>query len=199
MKELEIDKIRPDQNQPRKDFEKEGVAELAASLKTQGMIYPIEIEENNIIICGERRWRAAKLAGWKKVPVVIKTGLEKEERKAGSIGGRDHRFLPRPSPLELSISRSELTPDMRSMRAMPRLRFANTCDPVSLRRLKGSHHQSVSASAPTAPCGYHGYVGSFLRCSSLASLESLFPTSSRFSSDSVQTWDRRDRKKVGGA
>jgi len=71
--EVEIDKIHPDQNQPRhaNEEEKEGLEEMARSILTAGVINPIEVDKNLVIITGERRWKAAKLAGLKTVPVRI--------------------------------------------------------------------------------------------------------------------------------
>ena len=80
IKEIEINKIKPDKEQPRKDFDKEKLKELAETYKTQGVIQPIEIDENFVIITGERRWRAAKLAGLKKIPCKIVEGLTPEQK-----------------------------------------------------------------------------------------------------------------------
>ncbi|WP_342275357.1 ParB/RepB/Spo0J family partition protein [Spiroplasma endosymbiont of Cantharis lateralis] len=57
--------------QPRKNFEKEELNELASSIKTHGIIQPIIINSKNQIIAGERRTRAAKLAGLKKIPAIV--------------------------------------------------------------------------------------------------------------------------------
>ncbi len=64
-------KIRPDKNQPRQTLDESKIQEMAQSIKTEGVINPIEIDENNIIITGELRWRAAKLAGLKEVPCKV--------------------------------------------------------------------------------------------------------------------------------
>jgi ParB family chromosome partitioning protein len=75
MKEIEIKKIKPNPDNPRYVFEQKAIDDLAETIKAQGIIHPIEIDENNMIICGERRWRAAKQAGLKVIPVTIKKGL----------------------------------------------------------------------------------------------------------------------------
>jgi ParB family chromosome partitioning protein len=75
MQEMEISKIKRCPNNPRYVFEQKAIEDLAETIKNQGVIHPIEIDENNTIICGERRWRAAKLAGLKTIPVTIKKGL----------------------------------------------------------------------------------------------------------------------------
>jgi len=80
IKLVDIDKIKPDKEQPRKTFNEESLKELAETIKTQGVIQPIEIDENYQIIIGERRWRAAKLAGLKKIPCKIVRGLTPEQK-----------------------------------------------------------------------------------------------------------------------
>lgn len=77
---IEIKKIKPDPNQPRIEFDEKKIQELASTYKTQGMIHTIEIDENNTIILGERRWRAAKLIDLKKVKTTRKIGLDKATR-----------------------------------------------------------------------------------------------------------------------
>ncbi len=75
LKELDIKKVKRNPKNPRYIFEQKALEELAETIKQQGIIHPIEIDEKNMIICGERRWRAAKLAGLKKIPCTVKTGL----------------------------------------------------------------------------------------------------------------------------
>jgi len=65
---LPIDRLKPDPNQPRKTFDKEKLEETAQTILTQGIIAPIEIDENNMIITGELRWRASQIAGVPTVP-----------------------------------------------------------------------------------------------------------------------------------
>ena len=80
IKEIDIEKIKSNPEQPRKSFDKEKLKELANTYKNQGVIQPIEIDENYQIITGERRWKAAKLAGLKKIPCKIVKGLTKEQK-----------------------------------------------------------------------------------------------------------------------
>ena len=73
--EMDINDIEPNLDQPRKHFDELKIKDLADSILSHGMIQPIIVAKKNgtyKIIAGERRWRAAKLAGIKKVPVVIK-------------------------------------------------------------------------------------------------------------------------------
>ena len=72
---LKISQIEPNRDQPRKQFDEDALAELADSIKQYGVLQPLIVqkkEEYYEIIAGERRWRAAKLAKLKEVPVIIK-------------------------------------------------------------------------------------------------------------------------------
>lgn len=79
---LKISDIEPRADQPRKQFEREALEALADSISTYGVLQPIIVRENTAypgkyeIIAGERRWRAAKMAGLSDIPVVILTGDE---------------------------------------------------------------------------------------------------------------------------
>ena len=78
---VKITKVGPNKDQPRKQFEEDALMELADSIRQFGIIQPLIVQEKNgfyEIIAGERRWRAAKIAGLKEVPVVVKdyTDLE---------------------------------------------------------------------------------------------------------------------------
>ncbi len=78
---VRITKVEPDRKQPRKNFDKAKLEELAASIKTKGLLEPIlvqDMEDHYEIIAGERRWRACKLAGLKEIPVIVKTYDELE-------------------------------------------------------------------------------------------------------------------------
>lgn len=82
MSELSVTSIEPNRKQPRKQFDKEKIDALAESIREVGLIQPIVVKsaDNGMytIIAGERRWRAAKKAGLKKVPVIIKEYSEIE-------------------------------------------------------------------------------------------------------------------------
>lgn len=78
---LKVRMIEPNREQPRKEFKEEELKELAESIKTYGVIQPLVVVKKKDyyqIVAGERRWRAAKLAGLKEVPVIIKKYTEKE-------------------------------------------------------------------------------------------------------------------------
>lgn len=73
---IDINKIEPNGQQPRKNFDEDLLNDLADSIKQHGMIEPLIVKKNENgfynIIAGERRWRAARIAGLKKVPVIVK-------------------------------------------------------------------------------------------------------------------------------
>jgi ParB family transcriptional regulator, chromosome partitioning protein len=74
-REVEIGHLVPNRFQPRRDFSEAGLAELAASIREQGIVQPIVVTprgEKLEIVAGERRWRAAAIAGLTKVPVVLR-------------------------------------------------------------------------------------------------------------------------------
>lgn len=73
---IDINKIEPNKNQPRKSFDEDSIHELAESIRQRGIIQPLVVQKAEkglyTIIAGERRWRAAKIAGLKDIPVVVK-------------------------------------------------------------------------------------------------------------------------------
>ena len=78
---VDINKLEPNREQPRKNFDQEALAELADSIKKFGLIQPILVQDRDSyyeIVAGERRWRASKLAGLKEVPVIIRKFTEQE-------------------------------------------------------------------------------------------------------------------------
>jgi ParB family chromosome partitioning protein len=75
VRQVPIDQIAPNPRQPRARVDEEKLAELAASIRTHGLIQPLvvtETMEGFVLIAGERRWRASRLAGLQQVPVVVK-------------------------------------------------------------------------------------------------------------------------------
>ncbi len=86
---VDINKIEPNQSQPRKNFNEDALQELADSIKQHGLIEPLIVLEGKKgfyqIIAGERRWRAAKIAGLKKVPIVVKQYTDQEVMEVALI------------------------------------------------------------------------------------------------------------------
>ena len=78
---VNITKVEPNREQPRKNFDEDALLELSESSKQYGLLQPILVQDRKDyyeIIAGERRWRAAKLAGLKQVPVIIKNLTDQE-------------------------------------------------------------------------------------------------------------------------
>ena len=87
LKELKIEDIIRDEEQPRREFSEEAINALAASIKEHGVLQPIVVtkEEGKYkIVAGERRWRASKIAGLTKIPAIIRT-LDSQNRLELSI------------------------------------------------------------------------------------------------------------------
>lgn len=78
---VKIAKVEPNREQPRKNFDEDSLLELSDSLKQYGVLQPLLVQDKKDyyeIIAGERRWRAAKLAGLKEIPVIIKNLTDQE-------------------------------------------------------------------------------------------------------------------------
>ena len=78
---VDINKVEPNREQPRKHFDEDALLELAESIKQFGLLQPILVQDRKTyyeIIAGERRWRASKIAGLKEVPVIIRNYTEQE-------------------------------------------------------------------------------------------------------------------------
>lgn len=87
LKQLKLDSIIRDEEQPRREFNEEAIEALAASIKEHGVLQPIVVTKEDgkyKIVAGERRWRAAKLAGLDKIPTIIRT-LDSQNRLELSI------------------------------------------------------------------------------------------------------------------
>ena len=88
LRTLKLIDIEPNREQPRKVFDEEGIGELADSIKTYGVIQPIVVTQKEgyySIIAGERRWRAAKKAGLKEIPAIVREDDEKRNKEISLI------------------------------------------------------------------------------------------------------------------
>lgn len=107
--ELNINDITPNPNQPRKHFDQDALQELADSIKVHGVIQPLVVNklENGkyMIIAGERRWRASKLAGLDKIPVVIKNYSDKQVKEISIIENLQREDL---NPIEAARAIKQL-------------------------------------------------------------------------------------------
>jgi ParB family chromosome partitioning protein len=100
--------IEPNREQPRKEFDEDALYELSESIKQFGVIQPIVVQKKGKfyeIIAGERRWRAAKLAGLKEVPVVIKEYTERERMEIALIENIQREDL---NPIEEALAFEQL-------------------------------------------------------------------------------------------
>lgn len=80
--EVDINKVEPDKNQPRQNFDEDELESLADSIKQYGVIDPLLVQDKGDyyeIVGGERRWRASKKAGLKKVPVIVREFTDQEK------------------------------------------------------------------------------------------------------------------------
>ncbi len=104
VQKLSVTVVRPNPDQPRKFFDETALGELAESIKQFGIVQPIVASpdgENYTIIAGERRWRAAQIAGLKQVPVIVRTLEELEQLEIALIENVQRVDL---SPLEQAVS-----------------------------------------------------------------------------------------------
>ena len=84
LKTLKITEVEPNRDQPRKTFKQESLEELAESIKTYGIIQPIVVSKRDGyygIVAGERRWRAAKLAGLEEIPAIIRQDDDEQTKR----------------------------------------------------------------------------------------------------------------------
>jgi ParB family chromosome partitioning protein len=105
---VNLDRIRPSALQPRKEFTPEALQELADSIREQGVIQPLLVRLRNghfELIAGERRWRAAQLAGLAEVPVIVKEADDRSVLEMALIENLQRENL---NPLEEALGYSEL-------------------------------------------------------------------------------------------
>ena len=106
--DLNITKIEPNRNQPRKTFDEDALLELAESIKQFGIINPIIVtdkKDHYEIVGGERRWRAARKAGLKEVPVIIKDLTENEIAEIALIDNIQREDI---NPIEEALAYKKL-------------------------------------------------------------------------------------------
>lgn len=106
--ELRMDQIQPCSFQPRKDFDEEALKDLAASIQTQGIVQPLVVRKQGDrfeLIAGERRWRAAQLAGLSKVPAVIRQADDREVVELALVENLQRENL---NPIEEAVGYQQL-------------------------------------------------------------------------------------------
>ena len=135
---LNIDEIEPNREQPRKQFNEDSLIELAESIKQFGVIEPLVVQKRDEfyeIIAGERRWRAARLAGLKEIPVVIKNYTEKEIVEIALIENIQREDL---NPIEEAMAYQRLMKEfsMKQDEVASRVSKSRTAVTNSMRLLK---------------------------------------------------------------
>lgn len=137
-KMVKITMVEPNREQPRKNFDEEALAELADSIKQFGIISPIIVQDRKDhyeIIAGERRWRAAKLAGLKEVPVIIRNLTEKEIVEISLIENIQREDL---NPIEEALAYKRLLDEfhLKQEEVAERVSKSRTAVTNSMRLLK---------------------------------------------------------------
>ena len=105
---VKITKVEPDKENPRKQFSEDELQELSDSIKQYGVLNPIIVQDRKDhyeIIAGERRWRAAKLAGLKEIPVIIRHYTEQEIAEIALIDNIQRKDL---NPIEEALAYKRL-------------------------------------------------------------------------------------------
>lgn len=138
---VKIDEIEPNRSQPRQNFDEETLQELADSIKLHGIIQPLIVQKNNDfyqIIAGERRWRAARLAGLTEVPVIIKEYTPMESMEIALIENLQREDL---NPIEEAIAYQKLIEEygLKQEEAAEKVSKSRTAITNSLRLLKLDH------------------------------------------------------------
>lgn len=108
LKEIKLDQIIRDEEQPRREFSEEALNALAQSIKEHGVLQPIVVTREDgkyKIVAGERRWRAAKLAGLEKIPAIIRTLDSQNRLELSIIENAQREDL---NPLELATAYAKL-------------------------------------------------------------------------------------------
>lgn len=117
--EIALDEIVANPNQPRKIFNEEALNELAQSIKMHGVIQPIVVNEQDdgkyLIIAGERRWRASKIAGNSTIPAIIKRYTEKQVKELSLIENLQREDL---NPVEAARAIKQLMEEYKFTQEM---------------------------------------------------------------------------------
>ena len=135
---LKINQVEPNRDQPRKDFDEDALLELADSIKQFGVLQPLIVQKKNEyyeIIAGERRWRAAKLAGLKEVPVIVKDYTKQEIVEISLIENIQRENL---NPIEEAMAYKRLLEefDLKQDEVAERVSKSRTAVTNSMRLLK---------------------------------------------------------------
>ncbi len=135
---VDIHRVEPNREQPRKEFDEKGLKELAESIKTYGILQPILVTDKKDyyqIVAGERRWRAARMAGLKEVPVIIRDLSDQEIMEISLIENIQREDL---NPIEEAQAYRRLIDEfgMKQADLAKRLSRSRTAITNSMRLLK---------------------------------------------------------------
>ena len=135
---MKINDVEPNRDQPRKHFEEDALLELADSIKQFGILQPLIVQKRNDyyeIIAGERRWRAAKQAGIKEIPVIIKEYTDQEIVEISLIENIQRENL---NPIEEAMAYKRLLEefDLKQDEVAERVSKSRTAVTNSMRLLK---------------------------------------------------------------
>lgn len=139
---VSINKVEPNRSQPRTNFDEDALAELADSIKKFGVLQPLLVQQKDNyyeIIAGERRWRAAKLAGLKKIPVIIRDYTEKERVEIALIENIQRENL---NPIEEALAYKRLLKEfnLKQEEVAERVSKSRTTITNAMRLLKLDEH-----------------------------------------------------------
>ena len=135
---VKINEVEPNREQPRKDFDEDSLMELADSIKQFGILQPLIVQKKKDyyeIIAGERRWRAAKLAGVKEVPIIVKEYTDQEIVEISLIENIQRENL---NPIEEAMAYKRLLEefDLKQDEVAERVSKSRTAVTNSMRLLK---------------------------------------------------------------
>ena len=135
---VKISKVEPNREQPRKSFDEDALQELADSIKQFGILQPLIVKKKDDyyeIVAGERRWRAAKIAGLKEVPVILKEFNEQEIVEISLIENIQRENL---NPIEEAVAFKRLMEDfsLKQDEIVERVSKSRTAVTNSMRLLK---------------------------------------------------------------
>lgn len=141
-KMVKISLVEPNREQPRKEFDEDALLELADSIKLYGVLQPLLVQKKKDyyeIIAGERRWRAAKLAGLKEVPIIVKDYTEQEIVEISLIENIQRENL---NPIEEAMAYKKLIQEfnLKQDEVAERVSKSRTAVTNSMRLLKLSDH-----------------------------------------------------------
>ena len=111
--DVDVEDLKPNPLQPRQDFDKDSIDELAHSMKETGVLQPIVVvpEENHYkIVVGERRWRAARKIGIQKIPAVVRHLSEKQQIEASLVENIQRKDL---NPIEIAFAYQKLIHELK--------------------------------------------------------------------------------------